>query len=405
MAEGPSRKRSFMEDDDLSNNPPSQKRVRFPKGKKVKTGDFVVDDQPNEDGPIPLEDPQLVAKERRRRRTQMAADLLDEENRGILPDITRAEVQYKVKWSGLWYLTLCRMTRQLLKMVSRWNLLICRKREEEGYFDPAGNYIEFLSENEIKDAWLDSVVANKTYASSTFAAQKSEDDVLDLSYEDIGKINRRIADTLEPGETVLQALRRLKGTSYKKKEKMSPEIKQLFDQLTEDAMMLMDNGDYNVYNEKKETFQREAEGYEKLAVARRHGISTDSGPGTVLDEDFIPDKKDNGKTASIFYSGNGASDVNISATTNNVDGFDIFGEDENASNLDPSKSSQPSESGDMYYDYVYDESSGYYYSSRLGYYYDPSSGLYCYAASGQWFSYNEESRTYDEVQQAANTQS
>ena len=66
---------------------------------------------------------------------------------------------------------------------------------------------------------------------------------------------------------------------------MSAETKQLFDQLTEDAMMLMDNGDYSsvyslsvqrldpggkktdifcyfgmadVYNEKQETFQREA---------------------------------------------------------------------------------------------------------------------------------------------------
>ena len=53
----------------------SQKRVRFPKGKKVKTGDYVVDDQPGEDGPVRSQDPQLVAKERRRLRSQMAADL------------------------------------------------------------------------------------------------------------------------------------------------------------------------------------------------------------------------------------------------------------------------------------------------------------------------------------------
>lgn len=72
----------------------SQRRVRFPKGKKVKTGDFVVDD--NEDGPIRSQEPQLVAKERRRRRGQMGDDLLEEENKGMLPDITRAEVQYEV---------------------------------------------------------------------------------------------------------------------------------------------------------------------------------------------------------------------------------------------------------------------------------------------------------------------
>ncbi|KAK9230656.1 hypothetical protein WN944_023628 [Citrus x changshan-huyou] len=48
-------------------------------------------------------------------------------------------------------------------------------------------------------------------------------------------------------------------------------------------------------------------------------------------------------------------------------------------------------------DYVYDESSGYYYSSSLGYYYDPSTGLYCSAVSGQWYSFNEETGTYEEV--------
>ncbi|CAL5395618.1 unnamed protein product [Camellia sinensis] len=55
---------------------------------------------------------------------------------------------------------------------------------------------------------------------------------------------------------VLRALRRLKGTSNNKKEKMPAETKQLFDQLTEDAMKLMEN---DVYDEKQEVFQREAE--------------------------------------------------------------------------------------------------------------------------------------------------
>lgn len=44
---------------------------------------------------------------------------------------------------------------------------------------------------------------------------------------------------------VLQALRRLKGSSTNKKEKMSAETKVIFDQLTEDAMRLMENGDYS----------------------------------------------------------------------------------------------------------------------------------------------------------------
>ncbi|KOM52184.1 hypothetical protein LR48_Vigan09g084300 [Vigna angularis] len=66
----------------------------------------------------------------------------------------------------------------------------------------------------------------------------------DLSSKDIAVMKRRIANVLEPGETVLQALRRLKGNSDRK-AKMSAEIKAVFDQLIEDAMKLMENGEYS----------------------------------------------------------------------------------------------------------------------------------------------------------------
>lgn len=44
---------------------------------------------------------------------------------------------------------------------------------------------------------------------------------------------------------MLQALRRLKGGSNKRKEKMSAETQLLFDQLTEDANKLLDQGEYS----------------------------------------------------------------------------------------------------------------------------------------------------------------
>nr|KAJ0228504.1 hypothetical protein LSAT_V11C100014550 [Lactuca sativa] len=77
-------------------------------------------------------------------------------------------------------------------------------------------------------------------------------------------------------DLVLQALRRLKGSSNRK-EKMSAETKIMSDQLTEDAMKLVEDGDYNVYDEKQEVFQREAEGFENLACARGEGTSSSSG--------------------------------------------------------------------------------------------------------------------------------
>ncbi|CAI9110394.1 OLC1v1010405C1 [Oldenlandia corymbosa var. corymbosa] len=212
--------------------------------KKEKEGDYA--QHHDQEGPLGAEDPVLVAKERRRRRGQMAADLIEDENTGMIPDITNAEVEYEDEetfedYDGI--------------QLEPFNLT---KEREEGYFDASGNYVAYINEDEMKDAWLDGVEANKiTYASRKVVIE--DDDAGDLSPDDIGKIKSRIADALEPDETVLQALRRLKGISNNKKEKMSTETKQIFDQLTEDAMRLMENG-YNVYDEIQETFQREAVG-------------------------------------------------------------------------------------------------------------------------------------------------
>ncbi|KAK4438191.1 hypothetical protein Salat_0153300 [Sesamum alatum] len=358
MAEGSSRgnlKRSFVEDDE-SNKPPPEKRVRFPKGKKVKQGDYVTDSLGEE---IPSwKDPRLAARDRSIRRSKITAELLDDENNDLLPDIRKAEVRYEDNETFV----------DEGVQIEPFNL---DKEREDGYFDENGNYVEYINRNEIKDAWLDSVDVHPKYSGKSSIPTSYDDKPHDLSTEELAGINRRIADVLEPGETVLRALRRLKG-STDKKQKMSAETKQLFDQLTEDAMKLMENGDYNVYDEKQESFAREADGYEKLAKARKHGVS----------ESSVQEKSE--------------------------DIFDMFGDDEGTAAENPashgssSVSVQPSESEGLQNDYVYDDSSGYYYSSSSGYYYDPSSGLYCCAASGKWYFYNEESGTYDEVQQDTN---
>ncbi|KAI3445729.1 hypothetical protein Pfo_002394 [Paulownia fortunei] len=358
MAEGSSRgnlKRSFVEDDE-SNKPPPEKRVRFPKGKKLKQGDYVTDSLGAD---IPSwKDPRLAARDRATRRNMITAELLNDENNDFVPDIRKAEVRYMDNETFV----------EEGIPIEPFNL---DQEREDGYFDENGNYVEYVNRNEIKDAWLDSVDVHPKYAGKSSIPTSNDDNPHDLATEELAEINRRIADVLEPGETVLRGLRRLKG-STDKKQKMSAETKQLFDQLTEDAMKLMENGDYNVYDEKQEHFEREAEGYEKLAKIRKHGLS----------ESLGQEKSD--------------------------DIFDMFGDDDGsaaenlASNGSGSVSVQPTESGDLQNDYAYDESSGYYYSCSLGYYYDPSSGLYYCAASGKWYSYNEESGIYDEVQQDTN---
>ncbi|KAB2091400.1 hypothetical protein ES319_A03G188700v1 [Gossypium barbadense] len=330
-------KRPFFDDDD-SNKPPAQKRIRFPKGKKVKPGEEAVNRVDVEDGSRNLQDPRLAAKERSKRRNQITTELFTEDGRGMLNDITLAEVAYEDNENfiddGI--------------QIEPFNL---DKEREEGYFDADGNFVEYVNNNGIKDAWLDSVEADVQYTGKAFATKNGEDNedvAQDLSAQDIGIIKRRIANGLEPGETVLQALRGLKGPSNNRKEKMSAETKRVFDQLTEDAVKLMENGDYNVYHEKQEAFQREAD-----------------------DED----------DENLKQSSEANSNAFIQSSSNAVNTF--------------------SETGDVLNDYIYDESSGHYYSSTLGCYYDPSTGLYCTAASGQWYSFNQSTGTYDEVTEVA----
>ncbi|KAL4303822.1 hypothetical protein GQ457_10G019600 [Hibiscus cannabinus] len=404
-------KRQFFEDQD-SNKPPAQKRARFPKGKKVKPGEEVPNRVDIEDGSGDSKDPRLAAKERSKRRSQITTELFAEDGRGMLNDVSAAEVSYEDNENFI----------DDGVQIEPFNL---NKEREEGYFDAEGNFVEYVADKEIKDAWLDSVEADVKYTGKASVTTNGEDNEVaaqDLSTQDIGKIKRRMADVLEPGETVLQALRRLKGTSNNRKEKMSAETKRVFDQLTEDAIKLMENGDFNVYHEKQEVFQREAEGYEKLALARDKSLSADAGQDNShpnLGSDVLTDENYPGVTSSVLSdSAVGISNSNITAaeaSSNAADSYDMFADDEDDENI--KTSSEPnssadiqlsseavntfSETGDVYNDYVYDDSSGYYYSSTLGYYYDPSTGLYCSAVSGQWYSFNEVTGTYDEVKEVA----
>ncbi|KAK7246757.1 hypothetical protein RIF29_41627 [Crotalaria pallida] len=397
-------KRSFLDLHDDSKSKPPAKRVRFPKGKKVKQGDEVDVKQKfeGEEDADDLINPLVAknaAKERAKRRNRIAADLINEENVGVLEGLSDAEVSYEDDENfiddGI--------------QIEPFNL---NKEKEEGKFDEAGNYIEFIRDNEIKDAWLDNVEVDPRYAALSSVATNDEEEIQELTSKDIGTMKRRIANVLEPGETVLQALRRLKGSSGRK-SKMSTDTKIVFDQLTEDAMKLMENGEYNVYHEKKEVFVREAEGYEKLARAKGEDTSPYSGEGNSLFSDVA--------SASFPATAVGTSNPDLTSkevSGNGAGGFDMFAEDDDdaapkpptdennqISQLSSNPLNSGSDGGALQNDYVYDESSGYYYSSSQGYYYDPNTGLYGSAESGQWYSFNEETGAYDEVQEVASSAS
>uniref|UniRef100_A0A2P2KJ64 Uncharacterized protein MANES_06G012400 n=1 Tax=Rhizophora mucronata TaxID=61149 RepID=A0A2P2KJ64_RHIMU len=358
------------DDDDIlhaDNKPTLQKKVRFPKGKKGKPGNETVSFGRDEFGSSETRDPRQAATERAKRRSQIAAELFSEE----LNDVSIAEVTYEdddnFVEDGI--------------QIEPFNL---QKEREEGYFDAQGNFVEYINENEMKDPWLDSVAVDTQYAgkSSVDVIDGDDDDNVahDLSSDDIGIMKRRIANVLEPGETVLQALRRLKGGSNKK-EKMSVETQLLFDQLTEDANKLLDHGEYDVYNDKQEVFDREAEGYERLAQARMNGTTVSTGQEDARGMDMFSNVADLGATPALVFDV-GTSKRNVATAEisgNDVDPYDIFAEDDDNPSSKPLGSSdvvvgsnsdgvgQSSsdginslpESESLQNDYVYDETSGY----------------------------------------------
>lgn len=163
-----------------------------------------MDDVQNEQGRIRARDAQLVDEERRRRRSQMAADLIDdEENRGWLSDVTKAEIQYEdgeetFEYDGI-RLEPFNLTKEREEgyFDEEENYV---ENGEEGYFDEEGNYVKYGNESEMEeeDAWVDGIDPSYRSYSAPRPVTK-EDNAPDLSSEDIGNIKSCIADTLEPG--------------------------------------------------------------------------------------------------------------------------------------------------------------------------------------------------------------
>ncbi|XP_042399319.1 CD2 antigen cytoplasmic tail-binding protein 2 homolog isoform X1 [Zingiber officinale] len=389
---------------------PAQRQARFPKGKKAKrvAADRILDGNGGDESWMA---PDLASKKRAKLRNKMREDAV----LGDQVDGFSGEVQYEDNTNfeddGI--------------QIEPFNL---KEEREEGYFDDNGNFVEYAKQNEIKDAWLDSFEVDAKLAGKFKPKESAEEAYDDLSSDDFGKIKRRIANALQPGETIIQALKRLKGSSTDKKAKMLETTKQIFDQLTEDAMKLMENGEYNVYYEDQETFVREAEGYERIVCAKEDRSNNTKHSEPTGGEDIFSDNVQSGEhVSSIWDIHPGTSSVtdSVQQASPGDDKFDMFGDDDDTTNVNPPVRSAVSSSSDFLQDnqptsatfgfsqdldsgdvncggiendYVYDESSGYYYSSSLGYYYDPTSGMYCSATTGTWYTYDEQSGTYTEIQ-------
>ncbi|GJM98945.1 hypothetical protein PR202_ga15998 [Eleusine coracana subsp. coracana] len=335
-----------------------ERKPRFPKGKKAKHRDPAA--ERGDAAPFDIDsvmNPELAAERRARQRHQREKD----DAQGSTAEVKVFEVRYD---DGVNFVD------DGIR-IEPFNL---EQEREEGYFDENGNFVEYARGNELKDK-----------------GKEKEEDFQDLSSDDIGKIKRRIANMLEPGETVLQALKRLKNTSTDERGKMTEGTKRVFDELTEAAMSLWTMVNMvNVYSDDRETFEREAAGYERLAHARLGLPEVEEAATT----------EDNQTASSILEMDPGPSAVNTSTATTSLNdddsNFDMFGDDDiadakgsDAKTVDASLTSGVEEAGKEIVgsDYVYDPSSGYYYSSSTGYYYDSNTGYYCSASTGTCIHY------------------
>lgn len=80
--------------------------MRFPKGKKVKPGEEVSNAENDEDFSGELRNPRLAARERAKHRSEITAELLSEESRGVFHDISVVEVNYEVCFYALFIIYL-----------------------------------------------------------------------------------------------------------------------------------------------------------------------------------------------------------------------------------------------------------------------------------------------------------
>eukprot|EP00798_Chlamydomonas_sp_ICE-L_P018445 gene18445-24920_t len=100
------------------------------------------------------------------------------------------------------------------------------EEREDGHFDAHGNYIDHvLSGKQLNDPWLESIdekgkaaekrSAGIAAAAAAAASMAQMDEVEEMDEDDLALYRGRVANLLEPGENVLQALRRLGGMNRK----------------------------------------------------------------------------------------------------------------------------------------------------------------------------------------------
>lgn len=215
---------------------------------------------------------------------------MEEEDFGLVADITRAEEGYEVRKD---------MEKEHGIALEAFNLV---EERERGYFDKEGNYVEKVTEEEEgeDDAWLadgqDKDVVDETTRRKIEDRMKREEEARDLNVVDIARMQYKISAVLMDGETVAGALKRLAGSiprgADRRAGKQSSQDTRTFDMLTEYATVLLDAGETDVYSKDKAYFQRAASVYIDLDDNPMDALQGASRPSEDASEDMFASDDD-----------------------------------------------------------------------------------------------------------------
>ena len=156
-----------------------------------------------------------------------------------------------------------------------------------GDFDADGNYTErrVAAAEAEEDAWLEGVPLAEAMAEKCRREAEAEAAKPDkLSETQLGDMKAEIAALLQPGETVLRALKRMgggggggaaaaaaagrgrgRGRGASSASAVAPEHRAAFERLTELSSLLMAFGEYDVYAFTRESFERAARAHAAAA--------------------------------------------------------------------------------------------------------------------------------------------
>lgn len=213
---------------------------------------------------------------------------MEEEEFGLVADITRAEERYDEVRKD--------MEHEHGIALEAFNLV---EERERGYFDKEGNYVEKKVAEEEEgedDAWLadgqDKDVVDEATRRKIEDRMKREEEgggeARDLNAVDMARMQCKISAVLMDGETVAGALKRLAGSMPQRRAgKQSSQDMGTFDMLTEYATALLDAGETDVYSKDKAYFQRAASVYIDLDDNPMDALQGASRPSEDASEDMF----------------------------------------------------------------------------------------------------------------------